>query len=351
MSKTSFARQKQFRLQNLLADSELVSLVGTALADGYTNREILRAVKKKFPNADINRQDPNWLRREIGKKGMFEFRPPYHETYGRELRALAPCLQDVEVVSSAEVESIAAEAAKMLMQMFRACAAKDKKKTVNVGVAGGHTISALMQRLSKEMTRPDDKMPDIVHFFALAAGFIPDQPRTDPNSFVGFFDDKLISTEVRFTNLSAPAIVDPEMFETLKGFDWIKEAFDAVRKMHIFVTSGSSWHKCGVLPGRLPKEDKIELEKQKVIGDLLWRPISADGPIEIELSRRAFTLVELRELAGFVKKDKQVLMALAPCGWCGKLKDDLLRSALKQGIVTQLVVDARSAARMLGKSE
>ena len=67
------------------------------------------------------------------------------------------------------------------------------------------------------------------------------------------------------------------------------------------------------------------------------------------VSRRAFTLVELKQLAQFVRDGKQVMLALAPCGVCRELKGDLLSSALHQRIVTHLVVDTRSAGQALGK--
>ena len=62
----------------------------------------------------------------------------------------------------------------------------------------------------------------------------------------------------------------------------------------------------------------------------------------------AFTLIELKELQEFVKKGKKVLVALSPCGLCGKLKGDLLECILKHKIVSHVVVDARSAGQMLG---
>ena len=99
----------------------------------------------------------------------------------------------------------------------------------------------------------------------------------------------------------------------------------------------------------MPEADRELLEKHEIIGDLLWRPISKRGPIEIELSRRAFTLVELRQLKQFAKQGKQVLLTLAPCGICRELKGRLLNCALEHEIVTHVVVDTRSAGQALGE--
>ena len=99
----------------------------------------------------------------------------------------------------------------------------------------------------------------------------------------------------------------------------------------------------------MTEEGREILEKHEIVGDLLWRPISRRGPIEIEVSQRAFTLVELGQLREFVRQRKQVLLTLAPCGICRELKGKLLRCALEQEIVTHLVVDTRSAGHTLGE--
>ena len=85
------------------------------------------------------------------------------------------------------------------------------------------------------------------------------------------------------------------------------------------------------------------------MGDLLWRPISRQGPIESEVERRAFTLVELQELIKFVRAGKQVLITLAPCGICGALKGGLLCPILTQKIATHVVVDAGSAGQYVAE--
>ncbi len=344
---SSFAKKRDKRLKKLSDKFELVSCVCTHHCRGKTVREILAIVRKRFPNIEIMREDPGWIIRRAALKEMLIFRPPYHDDYRQRLLDKFPTLARAEVVSSSEVQNIAERAATVLVRMVRA-AARDKK-VVNVGVAGGHTIRAFMRALATELTLWVSGMPEVIHFRALAAGFNPSDPSTNPNAFVGFFDNRLIPVQLQFTGLSAPSIVGPDTFEALKQIDDIKEAFESVNDIDIFVTSGSSWHKCDVLSTRMPEADRKLLEEQEIIGDLLWRPISKRGPIEIELSQRAFTLVELRQLKEFAKQGKQVLLTLAPCGICRELKGRLLSCALEQEIVTHVVVDTRSAGQALGE--
>ena len=340
---TTFARQRDHRLQDLLKNFELLSLVCYMHTAGATNKEILRAVRKKFSKAKLKREDPNWIIRWAAKEGWLRFRPPYHHEYRQQIRDLYS-LQEVEVISSSEVNVVAWESARMLLHMLRSVG----KETVHVGVAGGHTVRALMHALAEQMVAPVSDMPRVVHFHALAAGFDPDEPSTNPNAFVTFFDGKFITTQIRFTGLSAPAMVEPATYERLKEhFPDIRDAFEAAKKLDIVVTSGSTWHVDGILCKRMKAEDQKTLEAEGVIGDLLWRPISKRGPIEAETDR-AFTLVELQQLQQFAREGKKVLVALAPCGLCGELKGTLLQCILEHKIVTHVVVDARSAGQMLG---
>jgi DNA-binding transcriptional regulator LsrR (DeoR family) len=344
---TTAAKRRRQRLQEMVKNYELVSLICYLHVQGATVKEIQKAAKKKFPKVEIKREDPGWIIRWAAKQGWFTFRPPHHEAYRQQIRDLWPQLQEVEVVSSTEVEVVAREGAKMLIHMLRNLSAT--KDTVHVGVAGGHTIRAVMRALAVEMVEPISKMPRAVHFHALAAGFDPDDPSTDPNAFVTFFDNKLIPTEIRFTGLSAPALVSPETFAKLKDFEDIRDAFESVNNIDIFLTSGTSWHGDGVMRKRMGEADQQILVGRNVVGDILWRPISPQGPITEETTRRAFTLIELEQLIEFVKDGKQVLLTLAPCGSCGELKGNLMRCILDQQIATHVVFDTRSAGQMLGK--
>ena len=92
---TTFARQRERRLQHMVQDFELLSAVCLMHVKGATNAEILRALKKKFPKAGMKREDPNWLVRWAALRGWLRFRPPYHDEYRHRIRELY-ALQEVE---------------------------------------------------------------------------------------------------------------------------------------------------------------------------------------------------------------------------------------------------------------
>ena len=93
------------------------------------------------------------------------------------------------------------------------------------------------------------------------------------------------------------------------------------------------------------------VDQEKCVGDVLWRPIARTGPIVTETKLRALTLVELTDLPRMIKRDKQVLLMLAPCGMChepkGELLDTILNLDPSQQIVTNVVVDSVTAGQML----
>lgn len=342
---TTFDRKRQGRLGALISNRELVSLVMLLHCRGKKPQEVIRevAARKEFADVELLREDPYWILREVAKKGWLWFRPPFDFDYrDRILHAGKwPILQELDVVASFEVEVVARQAARQLLRMLRQVSAR--KGSVQVGVAGGHTVRAVMRALSDEMVDPVGEMLGKVRFQPLAAGFDPQDPSTNPNTFVAFFERKLIPAKIEFTGLSVPATVSPAMFEDLKRLDDIAEALRAVDDIDIFVTSGTSWHKHSILRERMEASDRKLLDDADIAGDVLWRPIGPNGPIEIETARRAFTLVELGQL----KKDRQVLLALAPCGLCGELKGHLLRCILDAGIVTHVVADSGSAGQVV----
>jgi hypothetical protein len=81
---------------------------------------------------------------------------------------------------------------------------------------------------------------------------------------------------------------------------------------------------------------------------MMWRPLSAAGPVMIETQYRTMTLLELDELPGFIANGKRVLLLGGPCGECKGSREDILDVILQQKaqLITDLVVDNRTASRL-----
>ena len=60
----------------------------------------------------------------------------------------------------------------------------------------------------------------------------------------------------------------------------------------------------------------------------------------------------MRELAGFIAREKKVLLLLGPCRHCSEPKSDVLQAILnwKPRIVTDLILDSRTARELVASS-
>ena len=139
--------------------------------------------------------------------------------------------------------------------------------------------------------------------------------------------------------------------DKVKEMDVVREAVERRDEIDIFVTSGTSrtapcrhsmlhefMGRCGALAG---------LEEAGAVGDMLWQPIGPEGAIE-QTGRRAFTLVDLKELPGMIERGKWVVLVIGPCRRCNEPRGDLLRTILEMPskYLSHLVVDSRSAAEI-----
>jgi DNA-binding transcriptional regulator LsrR (DeoR family) len=330
----------------------LTSIICRYLCKGLTVKEIQERVKSEFPTAKLKREDVYAHFREAARRNFIHYRPPRSLRLEDQIRDGYRWLQEVKVVLTAVRRDVAGEAARVLVKLLQQFKREKGKDVVHIGFAGGHSMRALAHAFSDELCEPVEGLPGSVVFHALAAGGELNDPTTNPNAFFSFFSYKpVLKIETRYVGLSAPTIVTPDDMHWLKKLPDIKAAFSAVHDIDIIVTSGTEW---GDPDSALKKRIKgaagcvATLNKEKCVGDIFWRPIGANGPIEVETEYRALTLIELFQLPGFIKNGKRVLLMLAPCGGCNKPKGKLLECVLhqKKPLITDLVVDSGAASHV-----
>jgi len=333
-------------------ESEIMSAVCRYHCEGLGATEIVQRVAKAF-RIKLTREEPFRLIRKAAKAGRLRYEPPAALRREHEVRESYRALDGVRVVHTAVERDVAYGAAKSLTLLLEDYGRRGKK-TVHVGFAGGHTMRALARALAERLCEPSADLPDTVVFHALAAGFDPKDPTTDPNSFVGYFlNEAVMQVEPAFEGLSAPAIVRSEHFDEVKELPDIARAFQKARTIDIVATSGTEWADpdCALRQRMKKSAESMEvLASEGCICDLLWRPISRHGPIMATTEFRALTLLELTDLQKLIKKGKHVLLVLAPCGACNRTKGQLLKDILSidPPLISDLVVDSRSAGEMLG---
>jgi hypothetical protein len=115
------------------------------------------------------------------------------------------------------------------------------------------------------------------------------------------------------------------------------------------------------LMGEHDPAGRTELIDAGVVADILWQPLSFEGPIELDTDVKAMTLVKLEELPELIAGGMKVLLTLGPYGdkgsHKGSHKGDVLMAALggpsraARPLFTHLVCDHRTAGSVVRASE
>lgn len=331
---------------------EVMSAVLRFHCKGYTVSKIIKAVAEKYPEIELNRADPYAIVREAARRGWLQFRPPQNLALAEELRRTNPWLNSVNVVRTTVSRDVALHAADALVRLLKCYRRADDRQEVHVGFAGGHSVRALARAFADLLSKPEQGLPETIVFHSMAAGFDPTDPTTDPNTFFTYFlNEPVLQIKPKFMGLNAPSIVKDGDIRRLRELADIKAAFAGMNKIDIIVTSGTEWsdpHSALLKRMQTSTASMEVLAKAGCIGDILWRPLADDGPIEQPTEIRALTLIELSQLTGFIRRGKHVLLMLGPCGGCSQPKGRLLGSILDQRnpLITDLVVDTRTVVQL-----
>lgn len=338
---------------------EKIAAVCRYFCQGHTVREIQGLMEGRFGR--MRREEPYTLLSYAASRGWLEFRSPHHLEYAQMLRERYAWLSDVDVVRTPMIEDVAQRAAHMLLRMVKQKATlKAKRKAsepdlVRIGFSGGVALSHLASAFADLLCRPGPGLPKTIVFHSVVAGLSPTDPSTDPNALFTYFNHKpLMQVDVEFLGLHAPAIVRTNDLDMFLEQHEIQLASRWAKELDIIVTSGSDWtDRDSLLAGQMRKWDQPGFDKLKelgVEGDVMWRPLGSNGPIEHHTELRALTMKELGELRHFIeKKNGSVLLMMGPCAGCDQHKGRITKIILDlpTSIITHLVVDSRSAAHMV----
>ncbi len=320
---------------------------------GVLPAEIPELLKQNH-GIEMGRERPYRLIAEAAENGRLAYAAPPETVLAHDLNTEYDWLKGVRVAHTATFDDVAAHTAQVVLQLLqeraRPSSASDE---VHVGFAGGHAMRRVAQFLARDLWQPTQPVPKTIVLHALVAAFDGDDPTTDPNAFFTYFvNDWPIN--MKYVGLHAPLFVEVGDFDKLKKLDGIRQAFERRDELDILVSSAGSWRSpCdhSMLRKFMKESDKtIEvLEEHRCLGDLMWRPLNAEGPITAATERRAMTIIELTDLPGLIDAGKKVVLMLGPCRACREPRDELLRTILgfDPHLITHLVTDTRSAAAVL----
>lgn len=336
---------------------EVISIVCNHFTRGRSAAEIVEILKTQY-NVALKREDPYRLISQACLQGWLSFHAPVDTLLSDRLKESYPWLEKVVVVRAGVREDISYHVAVVLRDlMHQICKSGAGKREFHLGLTGGTALRRASQHFAGMLTAPHEDHPQKLVLHAMVGGFTykDDIDPADANSFFSYFVGvPALKVDTSFVGLHAPGIAPRGLVRQLKQLHFIKAAYDRVDEIQVILTSaGGHWRrehsimhdllrKCS--PGTLKA-----LNDADVIGDIMWRPLNLDGPVDLETEMRAMTLVELSDLPRMIKAGKKVILHLGPCGNCGGPKTEVLKAILesKQQLITHLVCDAR-AVRSLG---
>jgi DNA-binding transcriptional regulator LsrR (DeoR family) len=299
---------------------------------------------------DVSREAVYACVRKAASRGWIRFDPPKRFALERDLRREHPWLQEVSVVETALSHDVSYRGAEMLLGLLQQHYPGGE---VHIGFSGGRSLRTLARRFAELLREPGSHLPKKIVFHAVVAGFDVHDPTTDPNAFFTYFvDDYAMNVETAFVALHTPAMGDPELQRQLMALKGVQEPFERASEIDVIVTSATSWlDEHSMLKQNMDEssESMKKLEKAGCLGDLLWQPIGADGPLDLKTGLRAMTIMDLGTVSKLVSRKKHVLLAAGPCAKCHKPKSDVVKAILDQErqLITHMVVDSGCARSVL----
>lgn len=343
---------------------ELMSIICEALKHGDTARQMMEWMEQRYPRygRSCTREDCWRLIRRAARNGWLRYDPPPEQSLQQQLEERYEWQSGrLSVVHSAVLNQVAREAAETLLELVRECREEQGLDTIRIGFAGGRSLRKVAQHLSQLLSVGSKRNPKEIVFHAIVSAFGAGEYMADPNSFITYFVQEPHDVRISFANMPAPGIVKSSRRNELKTFEGTKDAFEAAQDLNIIVTSGGRLDdehgmlsayldRCGSTVQKAGMRE--QLRANRVVGDLMWQPITVDGPFSMQSNGFEYcpnALVDLDELPGFIDRGVRVLLVLGACGACGQPKGALLDAILGSPVplVTDLVSDSPNVYELL----
>ncbi len=332
---------------------ELVSVVCKYFCRGMPVTQIAKTVREKM-KIELSREEPYRLISFAAQRQWLRYQAPLALDISEEIMKRHPWLH-VKVFRTGVSDDISYQLAETLLELVCELGRlRSPNAEVHIGFAGGISLRKTARMFAEKLKEPRENLPKKIVFHAVVAGFNITDPSTDPNGFFTYFaGDSALLVKTAFMGLPAPGIAFTSEMGKLRSNPYMSKAIACIKDIDIVVTSVGGHFQEGhsgfhSMFSTVSPRTVEQLIKAGCIGDMSWRPLGKEGPLEVKTEMRTVTLLELGDLPQFIKRGKSVLLLVGPCGDCGGPKDEVLRAIFaKDRLISHLVVDSRSATGLL----
>lgn len=335
---------------------EMIIAVCQYFLEGKKPSEITSLIEKDYKKK-ITREDPYKFLRMAAANNLLKLLAPGRDVVTKKFHEKYPWLHQVEVVNSKSLDHVAYRAAMMLYHQIRALHREPHfKNEIHIGFTGGFTTRKVTEQLAQLLREPTDELPETLYFHILVGGFDLKNPLTDPNTFLTYFMHPEIQSqcETKFLSLHAPAVMHSDQMTEFLNLPDIAEAQKKVGEVDIILTSMGSFKdahsQLKLYYEKSNPQILLDLKKEGCVGDMLWLPVGAKGPMPISRFKiQPMTLMTLEAIPEFIRRGTKVLLVGGPCGLCKTSKEDILSKILtvETKLITHLVVDSETARKIL----
>jgi DNA-binding transcriptional regulator LsrR (DeoR family) len=329
-------------------------------------------LNQEFGRTDITRERVYPLFWEAARRRFFFLQPPREldlakriaALYGVEQYALDPeTIQVVNARGPASLKHVATVGADVVLSLVKKLEKKKREAReadlrVHIGLGGGALAMMVAERLASRI-RSDLDCPKLVLHALSTGGFLVDQPKEAPVTYFSYFHDVL--NEPEYVGLFSATVVPSGQYDQVIANPGVRESFERANEIDIVITSfASADDPHGLLKrylhhlvekGELSQKALEEMEGMGWVGDVQFRPYTAQGPMQDGCPVRAVTLFEPSDLVERVKiPGKYVVLLAGPCHECGHAKTTALVPLLRQPnlrLWTHLVTDLKTAHELV----
>lgn len=305
---------------------------------------------------DISRESIYPAIQRLRDMNKIQYLPPLKETTSQELAKRYRLNKDsIHVVGPERDhgltgEHVATVAAYLALKILKQVGAA-RPGHVGLGLGPGWGTMEVARQLGHLMNS-DPNTPEL-RLVTISSACPPTCPHLSSAAFFNLFPSSAVKEQI---GLFAEPIVSAKDFKSLQSRSGARAAFAAKPQIDVVITNmGNAADEHDLLRTLMKeaREDVTSLDRKHWVGNVMYRPYSADGPIhEQGEEQRAVTLFELEDFVQMsATRNKHVILIARSCGLCGITKADSLRPLLTQEklrVWSELVMDVHTAAKLTG---